>query len=252
MLMLIFLLRMILFLHRSIILILLCLKTVRLYITHNRRQLVFLIDRLKPFRRVNNRAVTWNRTANNVQRFLGKSLQRTTTNSILHYVNRDAFQRGCIDQMVFIIADINTRIGIGGSYPNPTLWTCLKITHIIEEIFLCLIILFKSLCDLRTRFQHIGLKKRIFYNLLHLFHIFCYLLSDTCSHTCLSWTTLILFIRITTTIINGTILSLLLRVNSIHGNQPPPSLNHMRMFTHNLMAYVYLGSVFKGNKMINR
>ena len=102
------------------------------------------------------------------------------------------------------------------------------------------------------RFQHIGHKRRIFHNPLHLFRLFCSLLSDICSHTRLCQTTLILFIQISTIVINGTILSCLLRVKNIRVNQPTPPLNDLRMFTRNHMEYFYIGDLVKGGKMKER
>ena len=118
----------------------------------------------------------------------------------------------------------------------------------IEYILLCLIILFKEPSDKGRGFQHIGRDKSIFQNLLHLFHLFCYLFIHTCAHTCLSQITLILLILRRTIIINGIILSCILRVKNISGNQPSNPLNHLGMFACNHMEYFYLGNFVKGIK----
>ena len=146
-------------------------------------------------------------------------LQTPITNIILHYLTFNVVQRGWIGQTVLIIADINIRIGTDGYYPIPPLCPCPKITHMLEEIFLCLIIIVKYLCERGRRFQPIGQKRRIYNNPMHLFRLFCYLFSATCSNTRLYRTTTTLFIQSSTIVINGTILICLLRVNNICGNE---------------------------------
>ena len=49
--------------------------------------------------------------------------------------------------MVLIIADINIKIGTDGSSTIPPLYLCPKITHMLEEISLCLLILVKALYE---------------------------------------------------------------------------------------------------------
>ena len=76
-----------------------------------------------------------------------KPLQSPITNNIFHCVTFDAFQRGWIEPMVFIIAYINVKIGINGSSLVPRLYPFPKITHTLEELLLCLLILVKALCE---------------------------------------------------------------------------------------------------------
>ena len=87
---------------------------------------------------------------------------------------------------------------------------------------------------------------------MHLFHLFCYYFSNTCAHTRLSQTTIILFIQSSTTIFNVTIPRWLLRVNNVHDNEPLPSLDHLRVFTCNNMTYFYLDNLVRGKKMTER
>ena len=101
-------------------------------------------------------------------------------------------------------------------------------------------------------FQHLNQKRKLFQNLMHLFHLFCYWISHTCDHTCLYQTTNILFIKSITIIINLTILRFLLRVKKIHSNQPPSPLNHLSMCTCNHMAYFNIGNLFKRLKSNKR
>ena len=143
----IFLLPIILCLHRSLLNILLCPKKVILYIAYNIIQLVYLLDHMKPFSRVNNWSVTLNIAINYVQPSLKHPLQIPIANSILHYVTCDAVQRGWIDQTVLIIDDLNTKIGTDGFSPIPPICPFTTITHILKEPFLWLLIIVKYLCD---------------------------------------------------------------------------------------------------------
>ena len=97
----------------------------------------------------------------------------------------------------------------------------------IEEIILCLLILFKYMYEKGRGFEHTGQKRSVFHSLIRLLHILCFWCIHTCAHTRLSQTTTILFIKSGTTIINHTILSWLVRVKNVHGNQLSPPLNHL-------------------------
>ena len=68
-------------------------------------------------------------------------------NIIVHYLTCNAFQRYWIDQMVFIIADINIRIEADNSSHIPKFCPCPKITHMVEEILMCLLVIVKTLCE---------------------------------------------------------------------------------------------------------
>ena len=140
-------LHLIFYLHWSLLPILIFPNVVRLYITYNRRKLVCLLDHMNPFGRVNNIAVTWNRSINYVQPFLRQNIQSPITNSILHYVTWNIVQRGWIDQMVLIITDLNINIGAEGSSIITSLFLCPKITHMLGEVLLCLIIILKALFE---------------------------------------------------------------------------------------------------------
>ena len=48
--------------------------------------------------------------------------------------------------MVLVVADLNIKIGTDGSSPITPLFLCPKITHMVEELLLCLLILVKALC----------------------------------------------------------------------------------------------------------
>ena len=74
-------------------------------------------------------------------------LQIPITNIILHHVTLDLVQRGWIDQTVLVIAGLNIKIGTGGSYTISPLCPFPKITHFLEELFMCLIIPIKVLCE---------------------------------------------------------------------------------------------------------
>ena len=99
-------------------------------------------------------------------------LQIPIKNIILHYVTCDSVQRGCIDQTVLIIADLNIKIGTDVCSPIPPLCLCPKITHMVEDLLLCLIIIVTDLCEYVRVFKYKGQKRRIFHNPLHLFHLF--------------------------------------------------------------------------------
>ena len=119
-------------------------KEVRLYITKNIHQLVFLLDHMKPFSIVKNRAVTLNRAIHSVQSSLRQPLQINTTNSILHYVTCNKVQSDWIEQTVLIFSSLNIKIRNNVSYPIPPLCKCPKIIHMLGDLFLCLLILFKA------------------------------------------------------------------------------------------------------------
>ena len=82
--------------------------------------------------------------------------------------------------------------------------------------------------------------------------IHCIQFQHTCYHICLYQTTTILFIRSSTIVINGTILSYLLRVNNFCVNQPSPYLNHLVMFTRNHRAYFNLGNLVRRGRKLMR
>ena len=82
-------------------------KEIRLNITNNRRQPDCSLDHIKPFRRVNNREVTWNRAINEVQNFLRQIIQSPITNRTLHYVTSDEAQSNWINKAVLKFDGIN-------------------------------------------------------------------------------------------------------------------------------------------------
>ena len=141
-----FILPLILCLRISILPIALSPKAFRLYIINNKHQLFFLLDNLKSFVRVNNISLTWNRYINEVQPSLSNFIQSPITNSILHYVTYDALQRCWIEHMVLIFAILNIKIGTGGSSRTLPFCLCPKITHMLEELLLCILVIFKVLC----------------------------------------------------------------------------------------------------------
>ena len=143
----IFLLPLILYLRRYLLRVLLFPKAVRLYITNNRCQIVCLIYQIKPFGRVKNRSVTQNIAINQFHPYFRNPLQIPITNSILYYVTCDEFQGGWIEQRILIFSGINIKIVTDGSYPIPPHYPCPKITHILEELLMCLLILFKYMCE---------------------------------------------------------------------------------------------------------
>ena len=75
------------------------------------------------------------------------TLQSPITNSILNYLNCDVVQRGRIEQKVLIFSGLNIKVETGRSSPITLHWSWTKITHMIEDIILCLIVFFKALCD---------------------------------------------------------------------------------------------------------
>ena len=175
-------------------------------------------------------------------------IQIYITNTILHYIIYDAIQRGWIEQMVLIFAGINTKIVTGRSSPVPPIWNFPKVTHILEDLFLWLIIIFKDLRDKGKGFQHIGRKRRLFHILLCLLHLFCFCCSHTGAFTRLSQTSFILFILSSAISINHNTLSCIRSVNNIHVNQLYSPLNNIGMLTHEHMTSFYLGNLFRGKK----
>ena len=150
-------------------------------------------------------------------------------------------ERVCIDQTVFISPGLNIRIGTDGYSPINPNFQCPKITHIIKEILLYLIIIFKFLVWIKIRFQHIWHKRRIFHILMHIFHLFLSYFSHTYGHTHLSWTTLIIFIWSNTIIINVIVLRCIFRENNAFVNPSITSRFQLAIILHILFLVFGLG-----------
>ena len=108
-------------------------------------------------------------------------IQIPITNTTLHYLNGYEVKSRWIDQTLFIFYGINIKIGTVGSSLAPPLFLCLKVTHMIQEVLLCLVILFKDTCDKVRGIQHIGKEVSVFHILLHLLQMFFPLLKSDSS-----------------------------------------------------------------------
>ena len=119
----------------------------------------------------------------------------------------------------------------------------------LEYIIMCIIIIFKDMCDKTRGLKHIVRKRSVFNSLVFLIHLFCFCCGHTCAHTHLSHNNIILFTQRSTTITNHTITSLLPRAKNFCVNQLFPNLNHLWMFDHGHMEYFYPGNLVKGRKI---
>ena len=72
-------------------------------------------------------------------------LQRPITNKILHYITCNLVQNCWIEQVFMIFPGINMNIENEIYSPTPPLFSFPKVTHMIEQHLLCMIIIFKSL-----------------------------------------------------------------------------------------------------------
>ena len=165
-----------------------------------------------------------------VQPLLRQIPQSLITNIILHKSLYGTVQRGWIIQTLLILCGVNTKIVTGVLYPDPLIYLYPKFTHTLEELILYHNIISEPLNDKGSLIQHKWQKMVGLYFPLHLLHIFCFCFSHICAFTCFSWTILVLFIWISTVILNGTTLIFPLNLKNVHINQPQPPLNQFMMF----------------------
>ena len=151
----IFYLFMILCLCNSIFTLLICPKKIILIITNNILQLFYLLGNINPFGRVNNKAITWNWYIN-LSHYLPRNIfQILSKNIILRYVTFDFVQRVWIDHRVLIFFGFNMNMVTDRSSSTTPIFLWPKVTHMIKDLLLHLIKIFKSLCDKWREFQHI-------------------------------------------------------------------------------------------------
>ena len=82
-------------------------------------------------------------------------IQIPITDSILnYYFTYDTVQRVWINQAVLVFFGLNIKIETDGSSITPPLCPCPKVTHILKEFLMGLIIIFKELNDKGRWFKH--------------------------------------------------------------------------------------------------
>ena len=170
------------------------------------------------------------------------NIQSSITYIILHYITCDAVQIGCINNIVLMFSCLNSKVGTGVSYPDPPLYPCTKVTHTTVEVLLRLFIVFQSLYERVRDFQQIQWNIIGLHSLLCLLYLFCCLFRHICSHSRLYWTTLILFIQISTIFNSSATLRCIVSVKNVYVNQPPPPINHLIMIANDLTTNLDLGN----------
>ena len=174
----------------------------------------------------------------------------TITNSILRCLTCDAYQSGCIKHTVLIFDGLNIKLGTDGYSPAPPLWTWPKVTYILEDILLWLIILFEVLYEKWRWFQYIWWKISGLNILMCLLYTFCFWCIHNCAHNHLSRTTIIILIQSSIIFIHHTIIRCFIRVNNVCVNKLLPPPNHPSSFAHYLIAYFVLVIFPRENKWI--
>ena len=115
--------------------------------------------------------------------------------------------------MLFIFSGLNIKIGNDASSPAPPIYPCPKGTNVLEDLLLCLLLLFKCLRETGRGIKYIVKREVDFTACWASSTFFCSCFSHTCAHIRLFQITTILFIQ------SSSILICLVRVTNICGNQ---------------------------------
>ena len=131
------------------------------------------------------------------------------------------------------------------SYPTPTKVMWSKVTNMVEELLMILLILFESPHERGRGVQYLGWNISGRHILICFICLYFYFWSQIFDHVRLSWSTPILYIQISVIIVNHKIIWLIIIIKNTYVNQSLPPLNHFGVSTHNLVENINLCNLFK-------